>query len=89
MITEAAVKIFDKRQEKEVIIPVHRHWNAFWILGELGYKNGIDYEILEQGFINNKDEFLDRVKAKKEAIACNQIISKDSYSEQLFSEDLW
>lgn len=88
MITGAAVKIFDKRQNKEVVIPVHRHWNAFWTLRELGYKNGIDYETLEQGFLDEHNKFYNRIDAKKHAQEFNQL-KENTRCAELFSEDLW
>ena len=44
MITSAAVKIFDFRQNKEIIIPCHRHCDAFFILKEFGYKPHDEYK---------------------------------------------
>jgi hypothetical protein len=40
MVCRAAVKIYDKRQDKEMIIPCHRHCDAFQILHDFGYKKG-------------------------------------------------
>lgn len=87
MITEAAVQIFDYRQNKEIIIPCHRHSDAFWILKEFGYKINIDYKQIAQGFLTDKDEFLTRIEAKKHAQACKQITETEF--NELFSEDLW
>lgn len=87
MITRAAVKIHDLRQNKEIIIPCHRHCDAFLILKEFGYKQVIDYKILEQGFLDEHDNFYSRVAAKRHALACAQIIETE-FSE-LYSEDLW
>lgn len=42
----------------------------------------------EQGFINEKGEFLDRWNALHEARRCNQIITKHSPEDRLLSEDL-
>lgn len=89
MITSAAVKIFDKRQNKEIIIPCHRHWNAFFILKELGYKNIEDYEVRDQGFLDEETNFLSRTEAMREALVCNQLKDNEDYLPELFSEDLW
>ena len=89
MIVKAAVKIFDKRQNKEWIIPCHRHCDAFYILKEFGYMKVYDYEEIEQGFLDEKGEFLDRVAAWKEAYKCRQIKMIDPSCHELFSEDLW
>ena len=88
MITRAVVKIKDLRQNKEIIIPVHRHCDAFYILKEFGYKIKVDYEILDQGFLNEHDEFLNRQKAYYEAKQCNQITVTE-FENCLYSEDLW
>ena len=87
MITSAAVTIFDHRQNKEILIPCHRHCDAFWILKEFGYKVGEDYEQGKQGFLTNKGDFLDRIEAKKHAQECSQVFATDF--NELFSEDLW
>ena len=76
MITEAAVKIFDRRQGKEIIIPCHHHRDAFYILKEFGYKPGIDYTMLEQGFLDSHDNFLNRLEARKEAIKEKQLLEE-------------
>jgi hypothetical protein len=89
MITRAAVKIKDIRQNKEIIIPVHRHCDAFYILKEFGYKLNKDYNILQQGFLNEHDEFMTRIQAYNEACNCNQIVPKTNLPTELFSEDLY
>jgi hypothetical protein len=33
-----------------------------------------EFDLSDQGFVNDKNEFLDRFKAAEEAIACGQII---------------
>ncbi len=88
MIVKAAVKIFDKRQNKEVIIPCHRHCDAFWILKQFNYKPNDDYFTMSQGFLDEKDNYYNRVDAWYHAHDCKQITETDcQYS--LFSEDLW
>lgn len=97
MVVRAAVKIRDKRQNKEIIIPCHRHCDAFQILKEFGYKRFTDYEEIAQGFLDEHDIFLNRVEAWIEANQCCQFL--DSYIEEhvddyvgpteLYSEDLW
>ena len=91
MITSAAVKIFDRRQSKEVIIPCHRHADAFQILKDFGYRKNIDYEEIAQGFLTEKGVFLNRVAARSEAIIHDQY--KPCYPDEnfmeLYSEDLW
>lgn len=89
MVTKAAVIIFDKRQNKNVTIPVHRHCDAFYILKEFGYKLNKDYTILQQGFLNEYDEFMTRVQAYNEACNCNQIVPETNLPTELFSEDIY
>lgn len=90
MIVSAAVRIYDKKQDKEIILPVHRHCDAFYILKELGYspKDFISTQ-KDQGFLDEKDNFYTRTEAWNEAYKCNQLMIIDNTSKELFSEDLW
>lgn len=87
MITSAAVKIADLRQDKEIIIPCHRHCDAFKILKDFNYHKNKDYFELGQGFLDENDNYYDRISAKKHAQECHQII--DTNFGELYSEDLW
>ena len=89
MIVSAAVKIKDLRQDKEIIIPCHRHCDAFYILKQFAYKKNIDYKEIAQGFLDEYDNFYNRVEAWHEAYKCNQLMVIDNTSKELFSEDLW
>ena len=89
MITKAAVKIFDERQQKEIIIPCHRHSDAFYILHAFGYKAKQEYREIAQGFLDENDNFLNRVEAWEEARRCRQLKMVDPTYHCLFSEDLW
>lgn len=92
MITRAAVKIYDKRQDKVVIIPCHRHCDAFQILHDFGYKRFTDFEEVAQGFLDEHDVFLDRIDAHLHAVMCNQLLcdGPSAYTiTELYSEDLW
>ena len=91
LITHAAVKIYDLRQDKEIVIPCHRHCDAFMILKEFGYKRNVDFKELEQGFLDRNGNFLNRIDARSEAIAHNQYkpCEPEYHFTQLFSEDLW
>ena len=88
MIVKAAVKIFDMRQNKEIIIPCMRHCDAFEILKEFNYKKDFDYKELIQGFLDEHDNFYDRISAKKHAQEFNQL-KENTRCAELFSEDLW
>ena len=87
MITRAAVKLFDYKQNKEIIIPCHRHCDAFYILKAFGYAAGTDYKELAQGFLTDEDRFLNRIEAKKHAQVCGQLTETEY--EELYSEDVW
>ena len=89
MIVSAAVKIKDLRQDKEIIIPCHRHCDAFYILKQFSYKKDIDYKEIAQGFLDEEDNFYARTEAWNEAYKCNQLMVINNTSKELFSEDLW
>ena len=89
MIAKAAVKIMDLRQNKEVIIPCHRHCDAFAILHAFGYKKLIDYKVIAEGFLDENDVFLDRHYAWLDAVHSKQLMVIDNSCKELYSEDLW
>lgn len=89
MIIVAAVKIYDKRQEKFVILPCHRHSQAYETLYNLGYKTTeYIWKATWQGFLNEHGEYLTRQEAAREAFKCGQI-KELSPGQELYSEDLW
>jgi len=45
------------------VIPVHRHGDIGLIFKAFGFEPGKGYKILEQGFLDDKGNFLDRKKA--------------------------
>ena len=97
MITAAAVKILLKEENREVIIPCHRHGHAYQILRDLGFQPS-DFKTVKQGFIayevdpddpfNGTEFFLDRKEALTHAKMNRQILTSES-DDELFSEDLW
>ena len=87
MIVKAAVKILNLHTNEEMIIPCHRHCDAFYILHLFNMKQSVDYKQIEQGFLDEHDNFYNRVNAKKHAQACHQI--EETEFNELFSEDLW
>lgn len=97
MIISAAVKILLKKENREVIIPCHRHGDAYRILKDLGFQSS-DFETVKQGFIaykvdpNNRinwiETFLDRKEALAHAKLSHQISSLIN-EDELYSEDLW
>jgi len=88
MVCRAAVKIFDNRQQKEIIIPCHRHCDAFQILHDFGYRRE-DFKELAQGFLDEHDRFMSRIEAKHEAKRCRQVSDFSPIDEELYSEDVW
>ena len=88
MITSAAVKIFDYKQNKELTIPCHRHCDAFQILHDFGYTRA-DFREIAQGFLDEHDNFYSRPEAWKHAVECVQVAATDSSPHELFSEDLY
>ena len=92
MIVSAAVKIKDLRQDKEIIIPCHRHCDAFYILKQFAYKKDVDYKEIAQGFLDEHDKFYTRTEAWKHAWWHRQIqADEEEYHQckELFSEDLY
>lgn len=74
MIILAALKIYDVRQQKTLILPCHRHPDAVYTLKALGYKENQDYIELKRGFVTDNQKFLDRITAYHEALNCDQLL---------------
>lgn len=94
MIICAALKIYDKEHDKDIIMPCFRHGVGLSVLKDLvGDKFGLN--CIFEGFINDKGEFLDRVTALEHAQACGQIsqaglwYKSDHKENELYSEDLY
>ena len=91
MIVSAAVKILNLHTNEEMVIPVHRHSDCFYILHLFNMKQDIDYKEIAQGFLDEKDNFYNRVEAWKHAYLHGQI-NPDALEHtvrELFSEDLY
>ena len=87
MITRAAVRI--NIDDKEIIIPCHRHCDSFQIIKALRPEWRAQYHDADQGFLNEHEEFLSRKEAWDEAMRCHQIIHYTEFPGTLYSEDLW
>ena len=97
MIISAAVKILLKKENREVVIPCHRHGDAYKILKDLGFQPS-DFKTIKQGFIayevdpddpfNGIETFLDRKEALTHAKKNRQILTSMS-DDELYSEDLY
>ena len=88
MIVKAAVKILNLHTNEEMIIPCHRHCDAFYILHLFNMKQSVDYKQIEQGFLDEHDNFYNRIAAKKHAQEFNQL-KENTRCAELYSEDLW
>lgn len=89
-IVSAAVKIFEENLQKEIMIPCHRHGDAFYILKEFGYSPAKGYKVVADGFLDEKWNFVDRIIAHKIAYDAGQIPHDEPYKPtELYSEDLW
>lgn len=90
MIVRAAVQFHLYTDGRDIILPVHRHCDAFKIMKIMGYKPS-EYRRDMEGFLTEKDEFLDRVQAADHAYECGQleVTPEIDRIEILFSEDLW
>ena len=89
MIVKAAVVIFDCRQDFEIVIPCHRHCDAFQILKDFGYSRD-DFKEISQGFLDEHDNYYTRTEAYTHAVACGQIPRLDDKAHnELYSEDLY
>lgn len=96
MITSAAVKL-KLKGGREIIMPVHRHGDAYQIMRDLGFRPE-DYATVSQGFlyaeVDPEDElhwiygYLNRREALTHAVKCRQVINSMS-KDELYSEDLW
>lgn len=87
MIVKAAVKIYDYKQEKEIVIPCHRHCDTYYILKEFGY-SWSDYDKIDEGFLDENETYYNRVEAYKHAWRHHQL--KEEYKvRELYSEDLY
>lgn len=91
MIVSAAVKILNLHTNEEMVIPIHRHCDCFYILHLFNMKQGIDYKQIAQGFLDEHDNFYNRIEAWKHAYLHNQINPDaiEHTTQELFSEDLY
>ena len=94
MIICAALLVQAEGLDHTTIVPCHRHGDGFKILIDLGHMPNT-CKVVEQGFINNKGEFLDRTEAFKHAAECGQLAETtrwykfDHNDTELYSEDLY
>lgn len=91
MIVCAAIKIRLTSNENEVVITGLRHSDCFDTIKDLGLKPQEDYIILDDGFIDHHNHFLDRKAAYQHAKDIGQLPVNLIYlcGDILFSEDLY
>jgi len=91
MIVRAAVQLHIYDTGRDILLPVHRHCDARVIMAQFGYYRESDYRRDMEGFLTDKDVFLDRVQAAEHAYECGQLVesAEEPRIEVLFSEDLW
>ena len=89
MIVKAAVKILNLHTNEEMMIPCHRHCDAFYILKMFNMRRNVDYIELAQGFLDENDKFYNRVDAWHEAYKYRQLKMVDPSCHELYSEDVW
>ena len=82
MIVAATVKTTDG-----IIHTGRRHADIFKLLH--GKHTESYFFNAEQGFINEHGEFLNRIEAAKEAVACGQVDPKKLRGRRLSSEDIY
>lgn len=93
MIICAALLIQIEGLDHTTVVPCRRHSDGYVLLKDLGYKPQTHYEILEDGFIDHKGEFLNRYDAWTHVVECGQVgmTVKETQLQKgiLFSEDLY
>lgn len=100
MIAKAAVKIelltnfYDWATDPgEIVIPCHRHVDAYEILHMFHLRKDIEYKVIAEGFLDENDNFMTRREAWDEAERCNQFrpcyMYIDDVPGELYSEDMW
>lgn len=92
MLICAAVKFHIEKTDQNVIIPCLRHHYAYEIIRDLGFNPRDGYTVIEEGFIDNKNNFLNRKEAYVHAIECGQLsatVRHNIKDNTLYSEDLY
>jgi len=88
-ITAAAIKVANKSLSTyPMVLTAFRHCDIFELMRAMNIREKFYY--CTQGFWTSNDRFVDRIEAKKIAVAANQLIVplNETYNE-LYSEDVW
>lgn len=97
MIICAAIKFFDKETQKEIVIPALRHPYVYLMLRDMGFTasqvrgSNARFQEIEQGFLNHKNEFLNRKDAYRHAKEIGQLTVSTlgrAIPDELMSEDI-
>jgi hypothetical protein len=85
-------QVLPKNCDRGLVVLGHRHGQAMWTMSSLtglrSVENGEDsVGSYVQGFLTNKNKFVDRKEAARIAILAEQI--SDTQKETLYSEDLY
>lgn len=95
MLVCSAVKLKIEKTGEEVILCGPRHHFVYEQLAGLGFKPKKGYDVLIDGFVDEKGNFMNREDAFKYAIKIGQVNAniRNEYWKgtkvQLYSEDLW
>jgi len=78
-----------------IVICGMRHCNVFTSVHLIAEKCGYDKPNLfvtyekEQGFLTNKNRFVDRIEGRQIAIDAEQVLNMEKLGRELFSEDIF
>lgn len=75
--------------EKGLVITGYRHCDCFEVISRIYPRDVFIKHGHTQGFLTNKNRFVDRVEAKLIATQTNQLLERASNGNELFSEDVW
>ena len=98
MILASAIKFLITETNKEIVLCGARHGDIYAQLDVLGFKPNNGYEEIEQGFIDNHNNFLNRKDAFIHAKECGQLCARIVHEREskklcgglnMISEDLW
>lgn len=89
MIVAAAIKFHIDKTDEDVVLCGVRHGDCFAQLKGLGFEPKEGYREIEQGFVDNKGNFLNRREAWHTAAMCMQlplfdILEKSESGPELF-----
>jgi len=72
-----------------IVICGYRHHNCLEMISVMGFRDLSLKSNTVQGFLTNKNRFVDRVEAKKIATKSGQLLNGPIKRSELTSEDVW